>query len=88
MTATSALVELLPNRHQFGFKGKNAAYRAAALGEIPAIKVGGKWLVPLQAVEAMYQELGRRAAGRSAELARQKQEQISLNSPTALAPVE
>jgi hypothetical protein len=33
--------------------GRNASYEAAARGEIPSVRVGGRIIVPIRALEAM-----------------------------------
>ena len=60
-------VDLVPNCKRLFGLDKNAAYRAAACGQIPCVKLGGKWRVPLRAVEAMYTEIGRRTAERMSQ---------------------
>ena len=35
--------------------GRNQAYEAARRGEIPTIKIGKRWLVPLAGLERMLQ---------------------------------
>ena len=38
--------------------GKNLAYEAIQRGELPSVKVGGRILVPLAALERMLSEAG------------------------------
>ena len=38
--------------------GKNLAYEAVARGEIPSIRVGGRILVPLAALDKMLEPVG------------------------------
>ena len=33
--------------------GRSAAYQAVGTGEIPAIRIGKRWLVPVQALEQL-----------------------------------
>jgi hypothetical protein len=47
-----------------GLKGKNALYRAANNGSIPAVKVGGRWVISPLSVKEMYLEIGRLAAAK------------------------
>lgn len=46
-------------REFFGI-GRSAAYDAARRGEIPTIRIGRKILVPIQAVEQMLADAGRK----------------------------
>jgi excisionase family DNA binding protein len=46
----------------------NASYRAAASGQIPAIRVGRNWRVPIRSLERLLDEADqRRAASQPAE---------------------
>ena len=42
--------------------GRNLAYEAIQRGEIPSIKVGGRILVPLAALEALLAQAGTKDA--------------------------
>ncbi|HUF80028.1 MAG TPA: helix-turn-helix domain-containing protein [Burkholderiales bacterium] len=42
--------------------GRNAAYEAARKGEIPTLRIGGRILVPREALERMLREAGPRSA--------------------------
>jgi excisionase family DNA binding protein len=42
--------------------GKNAAYAAAARGDLPTIRIGRLLRVPVRALEAMLNEAGQRRA--------------------------
>ena len=39
--------------------GRSAAYEGVKSGQIPAIRVGGRWLVPLAALDRMLAEAGK-----------------------------
>jgi hypothetical protein len=45
-------------RIYFGL-GRNAAYAAAARGDIPTIKIGGKIVAVIPAIERMLEDAGR-----------------------------
>lgn len=47
----------LAGKKYFGL-AKNASYAAAARGELPVIKIGGRLRVPIVALERMLQEAG------------------------------
>jgi len=40
--------------------GRDASYQAARRGEIPAIRIGHRWIVPRIAMERMLQEAGQK----------------------------
>ena len=39
--------------------GRSAAYEGVKTGDIPAIRVGGRWLVPLAALDKMLADAGK-----------------------------
>ena len=39
--------------------GRSATYEAVRTGQIPAVRVGGRWLVPLAALDKMLAEAGK-----------------------------
>ena len=39
--------------------GRSAAYEGVRSGQIPAVRVGGRWLVPLVALDKMLAEAGK-----------------------------
>jgi hypothetical protein len=53
-------------RRYYAIKSRSAAYAAAARGEIPVIRVGGKLRVPIRAMEAILDRVTpSSSAGRS-----------------------
>ncbi len=40
--------------------GRDASYQAARRGEIPAIRIGHRWIVPRIAMERMLREAGQK----------------------------
>lgn len=46
--------------------GRNQAYKAARSGEIPALRIGGRWLVPRVALERMLAGAGQQKDGGAA----------------------
>jgi hypothetical protein len=49
-------------RRYYAIKSKSAAYAAAARGEIPTIRVGGKLRVPIRAMEAILDRIADQTA--------------------------
>lgn len=39
--------------------GRSATYEAVRSGQIPRIKIGGRWLIPLVALERMLEDAAR-----------------------------
>jgi excisionase family DNA binding protein len=57
-TALTISVQEAGKRY-FGLS-RNAAYRAAAKGQIPAIRIGRNWRVPVRALERMLDQAEQR----------------------------
>ena len=43
--------------------GRNQAYEAVHRGEIPAVRIGSRWLVPVAALKRMLAEAGQEGDG-------------------------
>jgi excisionase family DNA binding protein len=55
MDLTSPLTKSVPEAAALLGIGRNAAYEAVRNGEIPAIRIGKRWLVPVPALERLLQ---------------------------------
>lgn len=53
-------------RHYFGI-GEAASYAAAKAGEIPCVRIGGRWFASVPAIERMIQEAGKARDTEAAE---------------------
>ena len=55
MDHASPLTRTVPEAATLLGIGRNAAYEAVRNGEIPAIRIGKRWLVPVAALERLLQ---------------------------------
>ena len=60
MTSDERLVYTVVEAGKLLGIGRSAAYEAARTGELPAIRIGRRWLVSKQALDRMLSEAGQR----------------------------